>query len=307
VAAALGPELPTLARRYARVSVEGAVRLMAAVATHDRRSDLPFAIARSVRTEDLGVLGFVMMTAQSGAALMDLTHQLYPLVSERGSFNVREVSDGICVSHRLGKAHDDVDRIWTESAVGSFALSVSQVVGKLMIKRVCFEHRAPTDTAPYRAHFGVPVDFGADETCVVYSDEFLAARPRLADVALHRFLREQALIELGALRHRDSFADRVRIELTAGLEVGDATVASVARRLHTSTRTLRRRLEEEGQNFRTMLEELRFATASKLLTDRDRSITEIALALGFSEASAFSRAFRRRHGFPPSQLGSYRA
>jgi AraC-like DNA-binding protein len=82
------------------------------------------------------------------------------------------------------------------------------------------------------------------------------------------------------------------------------TLESVARDLHTSSRTLRRRIKEAGSTFQTMLDELRSESATRMLKDRRLSIENTASRLGFSTTSAFYRAFKRWHGTTPATYRS---
>lgn len=74
--------------------------------------------------------------------------------------------------------------------------------------------------------------------------------------------------------------------------------------MNTSPRTLKRRLQEEGTTFRTLLAEARGAMAEALLGDAHLPLTEVAERLGFSDLSSFSQAFKRWYGVPP---GAYRS
>jgi AraC-like DNA-binding protein len=75
----------------------------------------------------------------------------------------------------------------------------------------------------------------------------------------------------------------------------------VARRLAISTRTLERRLNEHGVVYRQLVDDTRRVFAVDYLKDRDQSLIEIAFLLGYSEVSAFHRAFRRWTGSTPAK------
>ena len=78
--------------------------------------------------------------------------------------------------------------------------------------------------------------------------------------------------------------------------------AEVARRLHMSERSLQRHLRDEGVRFEALVEGLRRDLAMSYLSDRKMAIAEVAYLLGYSEPSAFHRAFKRWTGTTPGEL-----
>jgi AraC-like DNA-binding protein len=98
------------------------------------------------------------------------------------------------------------------------------------------------------------------------------------------------------------FVDSVRLEVERELAFGNPNVASIARKLGTSSRTLQRRLGETGLSFRDVVEEVREQLARAYLTDVALPMGEVAQRLGYAEVSAFLRAFKRWTGMTPGQL-----
>ena len=96
----------------------------------------------------------------------------------------------------------------------------------------------------------------------------------------------------------------VRSKLTEQLPSGRATQGSIASAVHMSTRSLQRRLREEGTSYRELLEETRRELATQYMRQSNLSVNEITYLLGFSEPANFTRAFRRWTGRSPTQ---YRA
>ncbi len=96
----------------------------------------------------------------------------------------------------------------------------------------------------------------------------------------------------------------VRQYLTATRGSTPFSLEDMARLMNTSPRTLKRRLQEEGTTFRTLLAQARGAMAETLLGDARLSLAEVAERLGFSDLSSFSQAFKRWYGVPP---GAYRS
>jgi AraC-like DNA-binding protein len=174
---------------------------------------------------------------------------------------------------------------------------------------LAFEHDAPARTAEHERIFGCPVSFGADATSLELSSDDLA-RPTLGpDPELADLLHKQAdamVAKLGPPRGAGAaFAPhtaRVREALTSLLPTGDATIDNVASALGASPRSLQRRLGDEGATFQGVLDELRRELALAYLASDTHAIAEIALMLGFSDQSAFHRAFVRWTGRTPGDV-----
>ena len=120
-----------------------------------------------------------------------------------------------------------------------------------------------------------------------------------ADSTLCDLLDQHAQALLDRLPRSDSFADRVRAAIANELTAGDPTAEHVSEALGMSTRTLRRRLKEEGTSHQHVLDEVRNELARSYLGEGKLGITEVAFLLGFSDASAFHKAFRRWTGRGP--------
>lgn len=142
--------------------------------------------------------------------------------------------------------------------------------------------------------------FGAECNSILISDAVTSLTPRLRNEPMYRYFERQMEARLSAVGKPRRLVDRVRLVIDAQLASGDVSITAIARQLGVSGRTLRRRLDEEGCSFRELVHQCRMDAAERMLARRELSVTEIAAALGFSEASAFSRAFRRQRGVSPS-------
>jgi AraC-like DNA-binding protein len=149
---------------------------------------------------------------------------------------------------------------------------------------------------------GGTMRFGQPAHRLVFDASILDLPLVNADPAAMRLARAQCDRELAALAESTGFVGRVRGEVARG-EGGEGAFASlpeVARRVGTSTRTLKRRLAEQGTTFSEVLEEARRQRALLLLDDRRVPIAEVADRLGYSDVSNFTRAFRRWTGRTPA-------
>ncbi|MCU0838092.1 MAG: AraC family transcriptional regulator [Rhodospirillales bacterium] len=157
----------------------------------------------------------------------------------------------------------------------------------------------PPDVGAYRRCLGVTPRFMAEQYAVVFPARLLASKVRGADGELRRRL-ERAVADYWAVQ-RPSFTDRVVRHLRARVLFAETSLESVAGDLLVEPRTLNRRLQAEGTRFRDLLNRARFDVARTLLAGTGMSVTELALALGYADTSAFTHAFQRWAGTSPSQ------
>lgn len=149
---------------------------------------------------------------------------------------------------------------------------------------------------------GVKPRFGQPAATLVLDREILKERVVSADVGLSRVMHAYAERLVAELPSTETTSGRVRKLLGTTLATGEPTLEGTARRLGMSVRTLQRRLRDEGTSFNSVLEDLRHELALVRLRNGDESAEEIALALGFSNASSFHRAFKRWTGRTPAEF-----
>jgi AraC-like DNA-binding protein len=102
------------------------------------------------------------------------------------------------------------------------------------------------------------------------------------------------------LRQPNMHAEQIRRALRTMVVTGAASESLISKLLSVPTRTLRRSLAAENTSFRALLEDVRYEVSRQLLADSEMSTTEIAETLGYADASAFTRAFRRWTNSPPA-------
>jgi AraC-like DNA-binding protein len=165
-----------------------------------------------------------------------------------------------------------------------------------------FRHAAPRDASEHRRIFRCPVNFSRPSNEVVLDASLLALPVAEADPALCAVLERHAEELLARTPRRAGLAGEVRRILSEALRGGDPGVEAVARRLGMSARTLQRKLREEGTSHQELLEEMRRDLSERYLRELRMAICEVAYLLGFSEPSAFHRAFRRWTGTTPARF-----
>ena len=168
--------------------------------------------------------------------------------------------------------------------------------------RVEFSHPQPADTSEHQRIFECPVRFGADRCQMVIARDVWDMRRTGGDPALFSVLDTHARMLLDQLPGAAVIVGRVREAIEAELRGGDPKIESIAKRLAMSTRTLQRRLRDEGVLFNDLLDALRFRAARSYLAQGDIAVAEVAYLLGFAEQSSFNRAFKRWSSQTPTEF-----
>src|SRR5262249_5557590 len=146
--------------------------------------------------------------------------------------------------------------------------------------------------------FDVPVRFSAEHGLIMFPARWLPEPVRHASPLIRRLV-ESHIEELGAER-AGSFETQLRRLLRTLVLAQKCSLKSVGQLFKLQPRTLNRRLEREEINFRALADQARHDVARHLLGDTSLAITQVAAMLGYSEPSAFSRAFRRWSGEAPT-------
>lgn len=189
----------------------------------------------------------------------------------------------------------------TEFVLATWILLLRQATGAPIVPRgVSVNHSRPERIEEHLRLFGVEPRFGADERSMTFFAADLQ-RPFLkADSALYAVLVRHAQDLLSRLPRVSTIAEQARALVARELASGNPSLERVAEQLHMSARTLNRRLLDEGTSHRALLEQVREELARRYLADARMGIREVAFLLGFSEPSAFHRAFKRWTGTTPA-------
>lgn len=167
--------------------------------------------------------------------------------------------------------------------------------------RVGFLYDPPADLEPYRAFFRCPIEFNSPNLFVEVDQKQLAMPTSQGDPALKALLDRQAETLLESLPDQDTFLQQLSEVLLRLMQDGSPSLKEAAAQMAMSERSLHRRLEERDTNFKDFLHNTRYKLARQYLMDRRLNLSEIALLLGYSEQSAFSRSFKQWSGVTPRQ------
>ncbi len=274
------------------------------------REELPTEVGLAV---PFGAFGHVDYLAASSETVEAALHAL--------ADHFRAVAHGFALELDAGPAGGEVRIVHSHQDPGhalgdEFTLAV--LVGRFRAAdadapfrpaEVRLTRPAPARPTRHEQLLGAPVRFGHSVAAVSVPAASWRARLRSADPALREVLRALAArLELGPPPTREGDLElAVRARLRALLPGGRAEAALVSRALGMSERTLHRRLREAGSTFREVLDRFREAESERLLGASRLPLAEVALRVGFSDQSAWNRAFRRWKGMAPTEWVASRA
>jgi AraC-like DNA-binding protein len=164
---------------------------------------------------------------------------------------------------------------------------------------VHFEHPRPEAWRQHESAFDAPVYFAQATNALIFRRELFARPMPAPDLKLLSIAR-LCLKSVGVRGVvRESLADRVRVEIRARLAQGYPALEDVANALKVSPNAVQREFHRRNMSYKDMVEEVRRSLAFAYLGQRELPLSEIAFLLGYSELSAFSRAFARWTGSSP--------
>ena len=256
-------------------------------------------VGRRASILSLGLVGRLMQHSETvGDALHALVSHLS--LHDRAVVPSLTLSDGMALLTfaTYQATSNSVEQV-LDAALGVTVNILRTVCGsnwnptEVLVSRV-----APAGAEPYRRHFRAPVRFNQESASLVFPARDLDLRIAGADPMV-RALMEEHIQQLKGVQG-SGFSDDIRRLLRTRLTSNRCSAEDIAAVLAVHRRTLSRRLKDGGMGYRAITNEIRFQIARQLLTDTQVPLAEIAAALGYSEASAFTRAFRRWSGQTPT-------
>ena len=249
---------------------------------------------------NFGALGYAMLASNTLRTALERVDRYHRFLSDERFIKLIETEEGLTFT--LIFSHEKRDIPARNDAVLAVTMSMCRVnyIEDLAPVSVTFTHPKPSCSAKFYEYFRSPVVFEAPTNSLTLPLEAVdkslpGSNPQLAE------LNDQVMIEYLAQLDHDRITEKAKAVIIDQLPSGNVTDENVARELYMSSRNLQRQLQSAGTTFNTLLNEIRQDLAQKYLRDQDTSMTEIAFLLGFSESSAFSRAFKRWIGVTPTQ------
>ncbi|WP_162798457.1 AraC family transcriptional regulator [Sulfitobacter sp. SK012] len=273
------------------------LRFFERVARKSGVENLVFSLGHDATIDSYGVFGQYVASSDSFIDALQITRDLMPYHSSHDRLSIDQDKNVLRLNYHAAVRNAEGYRHYATLAATVMLSIAKPFFGNGFRRAIEFNFAKPRKITPYEDHFGCDVFFDRPELSVVFDLE-AAAQKRTNGI--------EKSVTLGDVA-RDAICPAPRDLVSATEAIVRASISSavsidqVAFRLDYSERTLRRRLEECGTNFRDIAQKVRIETAQELIFEGNLTIAEISKRVGYSTPSHFIRAFRQLNGLSPLQ------
>jgi len=253
-----------------------------------------------ITPEYTGILGYLGMSSLTLGDALNNFERYQTLLYGGAGGNIERRGDNIFCQWTPsdGIVHKESD----ETLIAALVCFTRLLTGDESQKpaRIGFMHAQPADLSAYESLFRCEVSFSC-QSLFIETPVIQAHLPsKASNPTLGAILQQHAQAMLEALPpNKNNFLDQVRQKIKDSIDLGIATQEQVAKDLGVSSRTLHRKLLEHGVQFNVLLQDIRYQIAKQHLDAGQLSIAVIAHRMGYSEQSAFTRAFKKWSGMTP--------
>ncbi|MDM8350138.1 AraC family transcriptional regulator [Pseudomonas sp. sp1636] len=294
-----------LAEPRARLSIPRYMRLGHAAIQLTGEPGLGLLMGRLSRLSQAGLAGVTAAQAPTVREAARALIRFEPLYASnyRGQSSLHEDAQGAWLRFYSISPYNAYNRFVIDSVLAGWAQQLGNLANqRLSVEKIQIEFPAPSYSAQYSERFDCPVEFAAEHNQLRLHQAVLNLRNPEHCPSTWRQLLELCERELEQLTRTRSLRERITQLLGPLLHGREPDLQEVAARLQLPSWTLRRKLAEEGTQFRAILNETRRDLAMAYIRDTELAFGEIAYLLGFASAEAFQRAFKRWNRQTPGEF-----
>jgi AraC-like DNA-binding protein len=256
-------------------------------------------LGKQAGLQSLGLVGYLAQNSPNvGSALSSLVRYFH-LHGQGSAVSLNVEADMAFLGYTIYQPGAEATSQIEDAAVAIIYNVLNTLCGPgLKPVEVCFAHRLPDDTAPFKQFFDAPLRFDAEHNGVYFDAKYLNQTIKAADPELYRILQKQ--INHLEEEFADDFPEQVRRVLITALLMGHAKADQIAALFSIHSRTLNRRLKSYNTSFKKLADEVRYEITKQLLEASDMEVQEISEIIGYCDTSAFTKAFKRWSGTTPA-------
>lgn len=296
LAARAGVPAAALVSPDLRISTDGVGRMLESAARRAGVEDFGLRLAETRRLSNMGAVALIAREQPTLRRALQVMAQYQRLQNEAMSLAVEETGDIAVLRLRAAGAGPRPSRQAMELSVGVLCRNIRALVGeRWRPELVYFTHAAPAALATHRRLFGVKPLFDQPFDGLVVARAMLDAPLAAADPEMARQV-ARYVDQIATAQRAASPRERVEELIALLLPTGACSIAKAAQHLGVDRRTVHRWLRAQATTFSALVGEARRKLAGPLVKDASKHLGDVALALGFSSTSAFSRWYRMQYG-----------
>lgn len=252
-------------------------------------------LSLAVEQTKAGVVPFLdlISSAPNVEVALQLAKRFQFTYSEVTYWHWEMTNDLFIVERRSFAAFSSSDLEHSLYALAVVAILLKRLMGeKQNCMRIMLLQAEDNDKLELEKFFDCPVSFNQDFDGFVIEPKFFNQPNKNFDNNVYKKLFEQFTSHKVVFPQNQQFSTLIKGLILQALSTGECNLTSIAKSIDLHPRQLQKRLAKEGLVFQDLLKEVRFNKAKRLLMLPDVALTQIAMILGYSEVSAFSRAFQ---------------
>lgn len=283
-----------------RIPFQTAHQLMENSATHTGNPHLGLLMAFKRPGHVLGLFGILCRQCPDVATAIDQAIRNIDLHNQLEEWELKIQGQDVLVIRHLKDYRIKHMTQMDDMALGDvsrFLQSISD--GLIKLKRVYLTHSAPADPQVYNHYFKTEVLFDQDFNGVSFDKSYLSTKLHSQDRDIQKHL--EHYIKSMKRELNDDIEEQTRHLIEQTLTSPDCNIEEISQLLAMHKRTLQKKLNARGTSFSEILEQVRWGKAQQILSNSNMPVSKLASLLGYSELSAFSRAFKEEFGSSPRQ------
>lgn len=279
-----------------RVSFNQMIETCRNAAQLSRDPHFAFHTGQRFHVTTFGMFGFAMLSSTTLRQAIAFALQYHELAGPLCEFSFREEQGRgkwtlSSVPHPC--IDSALDKFLTELEMAAGITIAHDIMGSSFVAgEARLAIGAPRDAALYPRMFGSAVLFGQPENQLVFDAASLDRAPQLGNAITYAEVVKFCDVLMDEMQLRIGLSGKVREVLLLNV-MKQMSLEAVAKQLHVTARTLRRKLRQENTSFRELVDDLRMRLAIKYLRETNLTVEDLAQTLGFSEDASFRHAFRR--------------
>jgi AraC-like DNA-binding protein len=283
-----------------RIALNSLLKLLdlSATATHCEHFGLLLAFKQ--KSSFLGLVGLLMESSPDLESAFKKAIRSHSIHAQGARWRLSTEGEYAIASITFDAPISINPRQTIELAVGqAFQIARTLSNNRWRPKQVCFRHQKPRNDGYYKRQLGVPIVFDSEFDGFYFSSDDLALPMPRKDERVHSALSEYA--DILSRDDKQDLCDQIKGAIGKLLPQGQCSIQAIASLMACDKRTLQRMLKQEGTSYQQLLDEVRYTMAQEHLRDSTMPLTNLAILLGYTDVSTFSRAFKQQFGQSPSE------